>query len=168
MQCINCGKEISPDQNFCRVCGTSLMTNVGVPSSDNHGISNFEIPRAKVTTRVARRRMNRMLLWGLIVIGLGITLLANAQDYVWINWAGISVFIVGLGLTAYGVFSPDKSLPSGQSSMPGTLNESTKTPSLPSKDFLDHLPSVTERTTELLERKEAHSKARTRDETERQ
>ena len=168
MQCVNCGKEISSAQNFCRFCGTSLMTNSGVSSSDKHSISRSEVPRAKVTTRVARRRMNRLLLWGLIVIGLGITLLANAQDYVWINWVGISVFIAGLGLTAYGVFSPDKSLPAGQTAAPGTLKESTTTPSLPGKDSLDYVPSVTERTTELFDRKQAHSRPRTGDETDRQ
>ena len=97
--------------------------------------------------------MNRLLLWGFIVIGFGITLLANAQNYQWINWVGIVVFLAGLGLTVYGGFSSDKALSPHQSSQPATLNKSKTTPRLSSKDTLEPAPSVTERTTELLERK---------------
>lgn len=158
MQCVSCGKEISLDQKFCRFCGTSLKTDAGVPSPNND-ISKSEMPFAKVTTRMARRRMNRLLLWGLIVIGLGITLLANAQDYQWLNWLGISVFLAGSALAIYGVFSPDKSLFSREKSQARPLNQSKANLSLPSKNTLDHVPSVTERTTELLERKHPHSKA---------
>ena len=130
------------------------MTNVGVPSND-YAISKSDTPLAKVTTRVARRRMNRLLLWGLIIIGLAITLLANAQDHAWITWAGISVFLAGLALTIYGMFSSDKALSAGPSFQRGTLNQSKTAPALPSKDTFDPVPSVTEGPTELLERKQA-------------
>ena len=165
MQCVSCGKETSVDQNFCRFCGTSLKTTAGVPLP-NYGISESDMPLAKVTTRIARRRMNRLLLWGLIVIGLGITLLANAQDYQWLNWLGIAVFLAGSALAIYGVFSPSKALVSSETSQAPPLNQSKANLSLPSKDTFDQVPSVTERTTELLERKQPHSQGRSHGDAE--
>jgi predicted nucleic acid-binding Zn ribbon protein len=144
MNCPGCDKQISPDQKFCRFCGRSLEAVSTVPSGE---------AMAKVTKRMPARRMNRVLLWGLIVIGVGVTLLVNSQNYEIVNWLGILVFLAGIGLAIYGAFSPAKArtLPSGQSSQTKALNLSETSSYLPPKDFSEPLPSVTERTTELLE-----------------
>ena len=152
MRCPNCGRQISPGQKFCRFCGRNLGAVSKVPS-EPPSVTNSDKPMAKVTNRMAARRMNRILLWGLIVIGLGVTLLANAQGHRLVDWLGISVFLAGIGLTIYGASSLDKAkvLPPSQSSQPKTLNHSEARSYLPPKDFSEPVPSVTERTTELLE-----------------
>jgi hypothetical protein len=95
--------------------------------------------------------MNRTLFWGIIVAGLGVTLLANAQDYNLLNWLGISLFLAGIGLAIYGVSSPNKALSSPQSSQPQSLDRSRSDLFLPPKDLSEPVASVTERTTELLD-----------------
>ncbi len=150
MQCPNCDKQISPDQKFCRFCGRSLEA-IAKTQSAHSDAANSAQPMAKVTTRMPARRMNRATFWGLIVVGLGVTLLANAQDYNLLNWIGILLFLAGIALAIYGVASPNKALNSPQSSQPKSLNQSAPDLFLPRKDFSEPLASVTERTTELLE-----------------
>ena len=152
MHCPNCSKQISPDQKFCRFCGRSLEA-VSKSSSEHPTVPNSDKPMTKVTNRMPARRMNRALLWGLIVIGSGVTILANAQDYELVNWLGILVFLAGIGLAIYGAFSSDKAkaLASIQSPQTKALNQPETVSQLPPKDFSEPVPSVTERTTELLE-----------------
>lgn len=152
MHCPSCDKQVSPDQKFCRFCGRSLEAVSKVPS-EHPSVPNSDEAVAKVTKRMPARRMNRTLLWGLITIGLGVTVLVNAQNYDLINWLGILVFLAGVVLAIYGASTLDKAkaLPSGQSSQSKALNQSDMSSYLPPKDLSDPLPSVTERTTKLLE-----------------
>jgi zinc-ribbon domain len=153
MHCPNCSTQILAEQKFCRVCGRSLDAVFKVPL-EQISVPDSGEPMARVTKRMPARRMSRMLLWGLVIIGLGVTLLVNAQGNELINGAGILVFLAGVGLAIYGAFSQGKakSLPTDRlSSQPKTLNQAERSPSLPSKDFSEPMPSVTERTTELLE-----------------
>jgi hypothetical protein len=152
MHCPNRSKQIAPGQKFCRFCGRELSAVPEVmaqppsaPDSDNQ--------MAKVTARMAERRMNRTLFWGLIVIGVGLTLLANAQGHRLLDWTGVSIFLAGMGLAIYGAFSPPKAkeLLPGEPAQPKTLNQSEANSYLPPKDFSEPVLSVTERTTELLE-----------------
>jgi zinc-ribbon domain len=152
MHCPNCGQQISPDQKFCRFCGSSLHTVSNVPSKDPAGAGS-DNPMAKVTNRIPVRRMNRALFWGIIALILGVTLLTNTQGYQVVNWLGILVFLTGIGAAIHGAFSLNnvKALPSGQASQPKGLNQSEADLYLPPTDFSKSVPTVTERTTELLE-----------------
>jgi predicted nucleic acid-binding Zn ribbon protein len=152
MHCPNCGKQISPDQKFCRFCGRSLEA-ISKVASEHASVADSDNSMSKVTNRMPARRMNRALFWGIIAVVLGVTLLSNAQGYALVNWLGILVFLVGIGTSIYGAFSPNnvKALPSGQSYQPKDLNQSEAELYLPPKDFSKPVPAVTERTTELLE-----------------
>ena len=121
-----------------------------MPSGQPDG-PNSDQPIGKVTARMPARRMNRALFWGIIVAGLGVTLLANAQEYNLVNWLGILLFLAGTALAIYGLASPNKALFALQSSQPKSLNQSGSDLFLPPKDFSEPPASVTERTTELLE-----------------
>jgi hypothetical protein len=151
MRCPDCGRQISPAQKFCRFCGRSLAGVPEVPPKPS--VAGADQAGAKVTNRMPARRMRRAVFWGLIVIGLGVTLLANAQDFELINWLGILVFLSGIGLAVYGVASPDKAKvsDSGQSPHTKALNQPEAGSYLPAGDFSEPVPGVTERTTELLE-----------------
>jgi hypothetical protein len=151
MHCPNCGKQISLDQKFCRLCGRSLEAISKVPS--NHpSVADPDEPMAKVTNRMPARRMNRALFWGIIAVVLGVTLLSNAQGYELVNWLGILVFLAGTGTAIYGAFSPNNlnALPSGQSYRPKGLNQ-PEADSLPPKEFSKPVSSISEGTTGLLE-----------------
>lgn len=129
------------------------METVFKAPSGHPAVAGPDGPAAKVTNRTLERRTNRALFWGLAVTVLGVTLLANAQDYELVSWLGILVFLAGAALAIYGAFSPGaaKALPSGQPSQPKALNRSKAELYLPPEDFSGPVPSVTERTTELLE-----------------
>ena len=151
MHCPNCGKQISLDQKFCRLCGRSLEAVSKVPS-EHPSVADPDEPMAKVTNRMPARRMNRALFWGIIAVVLGVTLLSNAQGYELVNWLGILVFLAGAGTAIYGAFSPNdvNALPSGQSYRPKGLNQS-EADSLPPKEFSKRVSSISEGTTGLLE-----------------
>jgi hypothetical protein len=152
MHCPGCGKQVFSDQQFCRFCGRSLGAVTEVLAKPP-AVLNSSASMTKVTSRMAARRMNRSLLWGLIVIVLGVTLLSNAQGYALVNWLGILTFLAGIGLAVYGACAPGtaKELLSSQIAQPETLKQSQASSYLPPQDFSESVPSVTERTTELLE-----------------
>ena len=151
MRCPNCGRQVPPDQKFCRFCGGSLEAVARMPPA-HPTTSEADEQGAKVTNRMPARRMSRALFWGLVVIGLGVTLLANSQGSELVEWLGIPILLAGVGLAIYGAFSPRraKALPPGRSSQPKSLDQPEVGPRLLHEDRSEPAPSVTERTTELL------------------
>lgn len=124
MYCRKCGKQISANQRFCRFCGGGVETIANVPS-ELSSLPDSGEQMSKVTNRMAPRRMNGKTISGLITIGLGVTVLVNAQGHVVGDWIGIAVFLMGVALAIYGAFSPVKAkeLTSGQSAQPKTLDQ---------------------------------------------
>jgi len=146
MSCPNCGLETLPEQKFCRSCGTSLQV-VTQPLAERAAISQSE----KIALKDERYRPNTLVLWGFIVMFLGTALGVIGKMLIHVDAVtvvGVLISLAGIFLTAYPYLAPSprkKSDPTPEverltQSEPKSLHEST----------VDYLPSVTERTTDLL------------------
>lgn len=161
MHCPNCGHESSLDQKFCRKCGFSLtpvgeLMRDGVPSADD-----AKLDRAEREALVVRR-MFRWIAWGAILLGLGVLMMVVDRSFdvgKAFKFLCTLVMLAGIGVATYGVLS---------AMMKGTA--ATLKAAEPGKDELRApttreldgrgplpVPSVTERTTELIGNKAPQS-----------
>ena len=156
MYCPNCGTKTSTDQNFCRACGLGL---------EKIALSLTEQMPAKVDRTLQERkdRLEKMGVAALSVFGLGVLsfLLYNVGYKLMMTQgnllAGLAiiglVIMIGCGLTSVILFArakelgeeatkrrPQQDLPKG--------TEATK--ELLTEGHFEPVPTVTERTTELL------------------
>lgn len=157
MHCPNCGTKTSTEQKFCRSCGLSL--------DEFARMLTEQLPEARARLLERQQRIEHWLgrvsgalvamfvcalvvgvIWGVIMRGQilsGLLLLA---------------FIIGavasLSLVYYNEALKEKL---GQSAAPDpALPESAPTGKLLSESHFDPVPSVTERTTDLLAVEERH------------
>jgi hypothetical protein len=151
MHCPNCGKQTSLDQKFCRSCGMKLETSAKA-LAEHLSVTGFDKSAAQADEKLLLSRLYKMLLWGIIAFISGLALLAVGKDYRIISVMGLLIMLAGVLVSAYGVLSPLKSaaLSGGRSSEPKTLKQS-ETKQLPPESFHEPIPTVTERTTNLLE-----------------
>lgn len=156
MHCPNCGIESSLDQKFCRKCGFGLapvgeLMRDGVPPPED-----AKLDRARREALIVRQ-MVRWLAWGMIVLGLGVLMLVIDRSFdvgKAFKFVCTLVMLAGIGIATYGVIS---------AMMKG--GAATLKPGEPKQDELRapttreleagapiSIPSVTERTTELIGR----------------
>ena len=154
MHCPNCGNEGSLEQKFCRKCGFGLapvgeLMRFGEPLPED-----AKLDRARREALIVRQ-MFRWLAWGMIVLGLGVLMLVIDKSFdvgKAFKFVCTLVMLAGIGIATYGVIS---------SMMRG--GAATLTTSEPKQDELRapttrelegrvpiSIPSVTERTTELI------------------
>jgi predicted lipid-binding transport protein (Tim44 family) len=153
MNCPSCDLQTLPGQKFCRSCGASLQMTTQ-PLAGSGTVSELDKPLAN-NSRGAQQRANGLVLWGFIsmFVGVAISLIGKMlmhQDIVTV--VGVLITLAGMFLTAYPYLSParphkDDSAPSTQ---PDVLTQSPATKFLPQGGHIESLPSITERTTDLL------------------
>ncbi|HET6975132.1 MAG TPA: zinc ribbon domain-containing protein [Pyrinomonadaceae bacterium] len=155
MHCPNCGKSAEKEQQFCRACGMRLDT-VGKLVAQ-HAASPVEKQKklAKAECeRVIVRRMINWMIWGMIVLGLGVFLVVLNKSIdlgTWVKFLSSVLILSGVGLAMAGVLGAIKQGASLQQK-PST-KEIDATPdeeSLPAHLTPVALPSITERTTQLI------------------
>jgi len=154
MYCPNCGKENSAEQKFCRSCGLSLEKAV---QSLAEQLPALELDK---NLRERQERVDRLIN---IVAGTAISILVGGV--LWGIIYGIIIvkgeviaglfflaFIVGIVLFALlSLYSESLRKASGKrKSMQPPLTQASDTNELPPATQMEPLPSVTERTTELL------------------
>ncbi len=157
MYCPNCGKKTATDQKFCRACGLGL---------EKIALSLAEQLPTKIDESLQARkdRLERLGVAALSVFGLGILtfILYNVGYKLMMTQgkflAGLAllglIIVVGCGMLATILFARANELGEAatkrqlQQTNGSTGNESTK--ELLPEGRLEPLPSVTERTTELL------------------
>jgi hypothetical protein len=154
MYCPNCGKQTAPDQKFCRACGLGL---------DKVAQSLGEQLPARIDeTLLARKeRFEKLGVAALSVFGLGLlsifTYLAG-KELIEKGDLREALFTLGLfvmfacGLISVFLFAKAKDL--GDKARQRQIPSATEKPGstkelLPEGDF-EPVPTVTERTTELL------------------
>ena len=152
MYCPNCGTKTSIDQNFCRACGLSL---------EKTALSLSEQHPAKVdrSIQAQKQRLEKLGVAALSVFGLGVVSLLMyvigtrlIDKGLWSILAFLGFFIMiicGLGSTI--LFAKAKELDDVSSKRrPANLTSGSETTKELSEGNFEPVPTVTERTTELL------------------
>jgi len=148
MHCPNCGKPATDEQQFCRACGMSLETvgklvaeHSSTPAEAQNKIDKAAIEQALV------RNMFTWLMFGMIILGIGVAMLVINKNFDIGRWFSLlsSFFILGgTGIATAGVLNAIRR----GTSIVGMRLPNNK--SLPSNSIAAELPSITERTTQLI------------------
>ncbi len=155
MHCPSCGQLTTADQQFCRLCGMNLVTIAKLVSdhSPAPGIAERKLQKAE-SERVLQQRMVRWMMWGMLVMGLGVVMLVANKSFdlgKLFNLISAIVLLTGVGIATYGVLAAmrDGASLKGKTSSK-SIAEAETTKSLSSPGVPVELPSVTERTTQLI------------------
>jgi hypothetical protein len=148
-----CGLRTLPEQKFCRSCGDNLQT-ITQPLAENAAASNLERTSA-TTTQDEQLRKNRLTLCGFIIMFMGVAIGVAGKTLLHdelVTVVGVIVSLAGMFLSAYPYLSPSrpKKYDSGPSTQPEVLTPSQPTKYLPQGSNIEYIPSITERTTNLL------------------
>lgn len=156
MYCPNCGKQTSTDQKFCRGCGLGL---------EKIALSLGEQLPARVdqSLRARQERLEKLGVGALSVFGLGILgflvyavgkkLLVTGPSLIAILAIVGLVIMFGSGLLSAFLFARAKELgeqASKRQQEPGEIDAGASTKELLPEGTFEPVPTVTERTTELL------------------
>jgi hypothetical protein len=170
MNCRNCGLQTLPDQRFCRSCGESLQTNT-TPLVEH--VTEFELERPHPNiVKDEKQRGSRLLLWGFIIMFIGIAVGIIGKKLMhddMVTVVGALVSMAGIFLTVYPYLSPSsrRKIDSSPSSQPAILSQSQPGKYLRPESNIEYVPSITERTTDLLENS-AVAKPKQKEEAESQ
>jgi hypothetical protein len=154
MYCPNCGKQTATDQKFCRACGLGL---------DKIAQSLGEQLPARVDeTLLARKeRMEKLGVAALSVFGLGLLsilvymigekLLAKGNLFEALVILGFAIMFA-CGLVSVFLFARAKELgdEATKRQLPTSTEQNSPTRELLAEGRMEPVPTVTERTTELL------------------
>jgi len=146
MSCPNCGLETLPEQKFCRSCGTSLQV-ITQPIAERAAVSQID----KTTSKDQMQRANRFVLWGLIIMFIGAAYGVIGKMLIHENTVtvvGVLVALAGMFMTVYPYLLPSRRKQSDIPTQPERLTQSQ--PKALHESRVDYLPSITERTTNLL------------------
>jgi zinc-ribbon domain len=153
MTCPKCGLQTQADQKFCRTCGTSLRMTTQ-PLAEFATMSDLE-KTSLIGLKGEAQRRNGLVLWGFIImlIGVAIGVVGKKllhQDIVTV--VGVLISLLGMFLSVYPFLAPPRRNKSGSSpsSQPEVLTPTRPTEYLLQGSNIDYVPSITERTTDLL------------------
>jgi zinc ribbon protein len=150
MMCPKCGLPTLPEQKFCRSCGSNLEITTQPLAEPTTTISQAE----RTTSPEANERAKKLMLWGFILIFVGATIGVVGKKLVHediVTVVGVLMSLAGMFLTVYPHLVPARvkhiTSPSPQpNDLPAFARKT-----LPEERELDYIPSITERTTNLLE-----------------
>jgi hypothetical protein len=161
MHCPNCGKPAEADQQFCRACGMSLETVGKLVAQHSPSLleKQGKIDNVKLEQAIVRK-MFSWLMWGMIVLGIGVAMLVVNKSFDigrWFSLLSSALLLGGTGIATAGVLNAIRSGASisGKQStdqIPGT----PEVKSLPTNPAAA-LPSITERTTQLISADDARA-----------
>lgn len=153
MLCPSCGIATQPDQKFCRSCGASLQMTTQPLADPSHDIEL--VSPSAIDFRTQEQRRNSLVLRGfaIMLIGAAIGVIGKMllhQDIVKV--VGVLISLAGMFIVVYPYLSalrPKKSDSSPQS-RPEALPLSQSLKNMPHESTTEYVPSITERTTDLL------------------
>ena len=153
MNCPKCGLQTSADQKFCRSCGASLQM-ITQPLAEHAALSAPERTPA-IIFKDEKPRANGFMPWGFIIMFIGVAIGVIGKMLMheeMVTVIGVLVSLVGMFLTVYTSLSPSprQTYDSLASSQPEALTQSQPTKYLPQGSNIEYVPSITEKTTDLL------------------
>lgn len=143
------------EQQFCRACGMGLET-VGKLVAQHSGSpadAQDKLAKAELERRLVQQMFTRVT-WGAIILGIGVVMSVVNKNFpigAWFQLLSTLVILSGVTVGGVGVFGAmlkGARLPSGKSAK--QIGGRTDTQSLPTQPIPHELPSVTERTTQLI------------------
>jgi hypothetical protein len=153
MTCPKCGLETLADQKFCRACGARVQMTT----------QRLARPQAvtdlgKTSTIGAKgedERVNHFVLWGFILMLIGVAIGVVGKKLLHediVTVVGVLLSLAGIFLVVYPYLAPSrrKEDDSSFASQPEVLTPPQSRESLPDASSTEYVPSITERTTDLL------------------
>jgi len=150
MNCPACGLQTLPEQKFCRTCGKSLG-----PDTRPDSLQKSDVRENSLLHEQEKARTANWMLWGFVVMFIGVAIGVVGKKLLHddlVGTIGILISLAGMFATVYPHLS--------QSSRRRTRPTPSSDPepliqSLPTKELvenkIEYIPSVTERTTNLLD-----------------
>jgi len=160
MHCPNCGNQSELDQKFCRQCGFNLEP-VSKLILNNPDADQLKLEKAE-REKVALRRMVSWMMWGMLILLIGVVVIVINKTFnldplvkligTFITLGGVSVAMYGLLDTMRGGKGRPKSAAIDVGSHTINSEESVKADTTRELEgrLPIPLPSVTERTTQLI------------------
>ena len=153
MTCPHCGLETLPDQKFCRACGAGLqLTTQPLPQPVT--VTQRE-NRSAIRTNATSNRTNNFMLTGFITIFVGAAVGVIGKKLMHddlVSVIGVLISLIGMFLMVFPHLSPPRRrIVDAGSSVTDQLSESRPVRTLPQESKTEYVPSITERTTDLLE-----------------
>ena len=154
MFCPNCGTKTSIDQNFCRACGLGLEKIAVSLTEQLPAKPNLSLQQQK--ERLEKLGVAALSVFGLGILGLVIYLVGNslmtseASLLVKLGFVGL-VIMMACGLASVILFAKAKELgEEATKRKPQDLASGESTKELLTEGHFEPVPTVTDRTTELL------------------
>ena len=145
MHCPNCGNQSEIDQKFCRKCGFNLEP-VSKLIVNNPAAGQLKLEKAE-REKLALRRMVSWMMWGMLILLIGVVVIVINKTFnldPLIKLVGTFITLGGVSVTMYGLLDTMR----GGKGRPKSVKADT-TRELGGRLPVP-LPSVTERTTQLI------------------
>ena len=150
MTCPKCGLATLPEQKFCRSCGASLEMATQPLADPTATLSQTE----RTARTQPNERTNKLMLWGFILMFVGAAIGVVGKKLMHediVTVVGIVMSLAGMFLTVYPYLLPARAKHNtSPSPQPNELPAFARK-NLPKEREIDYVPSITERTTHLLE-----------------
>jgi hypothetical protein len=159
MHCPSCGNESELDQKFCRKCGFNLEP-VGKLILNNPDAGQLKLEKAE-REKVALRRMVSWMMWGMLILLIGVVVIVINKTFnldPLVKLIGTFITLGGVSVTMYGLLDTmrgGKGRPKSLTNDVGIAADSEQSVKADTTRELEGrlpvpLPSVTERTTQLI------------------
>jgi hypothetical protein len=160
MHCPNCGNQSELDQKFCRKCGFNLEP-VSKLIVNSPAAGQLKLEKAE-REKLALRRMVSWMMWGMLILLIGVVVIVINKTFnldplvkligTFITLGGVSVTMYGLLDTMRGGKGRPKSGAIDMGVTPSTRKKAVKADTTRELEarLPVPLPSVTERTTQLI------------------
>ena len=157
MHCPNCGIESDLEQKFCRKCGFNLapVSKLIVSERDTNPTELTKLDRDKLIMQ----RMVRWMMWGLLALLIGIILSVAGKQFALtplVNFIAVIFILGGVSVTTYGVLDALRggAVTTAEAKRRAAANSEEPEKAPTTKQLEGRIPvpvpSVTERTTQLI------------------